>query len=47
MVVASVRFLDRAQSRLPQPWREIVDWLVTIAVAVGVVLAFQAEVAKP
>ena len=44
---ASMKFLDRAQSRIPQPWRTIVDWSVTIAVAVGVVLAFQAEVAKP
>jgi signal peptidase I len=42
-----VRLLDRAQSRLPQPWRAVVDWLVTIAVAVAFVLAFQAEVAKP
>ena len=39
--------LDRARSRIPQPWRKIVDWLVTIAVAVVIVLAFQAEVAKP
>jgi signal peptidase I len=42
-----MKFLDRAQSRIPQPWRTIVDWSVTIAVAVGFVLAFQAEVAKP
>jgi signal peptidase I len=42
-----MEFLDRAQSRLPQPWRTIVDWFVTIAGAVGFVLAFQAEVAKP
>jgi len=34
-------------SRLPKPWRRVVDWLFTIAVAIGVVLAFQAEVAKP
>jgi signal peptidase I len=34
-------------SRLPAPWRKAVDWLVTLAVAIGVVLAFQAEVAKP
>jgi signal peptidase I len=33
--------------RLPDPWRKVVDWLVTIAVAVGFVLAFEAEVAKP
>jgi signal peptidase I len=42
-----VRLLDRAQSRIPQPWRGVVDWLVTVAVAVAFVLAFQAEVAKP
>ncbi|HEY8107308.1 MAG TPA: signal peptidase I [Gaiellaceae bacterium] len=34
-------------SRLPAPWRKIVDWVVTLAVAVGFVLAFEAEVAKP
>jgi signal peptidase I len=34
-------------SRLPDPWRKLVDWLVTIAVAIGFVLAFEAEVAKP
>jgi signal peptidase I len=34
-------------SRLPGPWRKIVDWTVTLAVAIGFVLAFQAEVAKP
>jgi signal peptidase I len=33
--------------RLPDPWRKIVDWLVTLALAVGFVLAFEAEVAKP
>jgi signal peptidase I len=42
-----MRLLDRAQGRIPQPWRAIVDWLVTIALAVALVLAFQAEVAKP
>jgi signal peptidase I len=42
-----VRILDRAQSRLPQPWRTIVDWLVTVCAAVLVVLIFEAEVAKP
>ena len=39
--------LDRAQSRLPRPWRTVIDWLVTIALAAGFVLAFEAEVAKP
>lgn len=34
-------------NRLPDPWRKIVDWVVTLAVAVGFVLAFEAEVAKP
>jgi signal peptidase I len=34
-------------SRLPSPWRKIVDWIVTLAVAIGFVLAFEAEVAKP
>jgi signal peptidase I len=34
-------------SRLPNPWRKIVDWLVTIAVAIAFVLVFEAEVAKP
>ena len=42
-----MRILDRTRSRLPQPWRTILDWGVTVVVAVGVVLAFQAEVAKP
>src|SRR5215211_145487 len=42
-----VRLVDRASIRLPQPWRTIVDWLVTLAVAVAFVLAFQAEIAKP
>jgi signal peptidase I len=42
-----MRFLDRAQSRLPRPWRTVVDWLVTLGLAAGFVLAFEAEVAKP
>jgi len=42
-----MKILDRRLSRIPQPWRTIVDWFVTIAVAVVFVLAFQAEVAKP
>src|SRR5207253_2366499 len=33
--------------RLPQPWRVIVDWVVTITVAVVLVLVFEAKVAKP
>jgi signal peptidase I len=42
-----VGFLDRAQSRLPQPWRSILDWVVTIAFAIAFILIFEAEVAKP
>jgi signal peptidase I len=42
-----VPFFDRARSRLPRPVRTLVDWLLTIAVAIGVVLVFEAEVAKP
>jgi signal peptidase I len=34
-------------NRLPDPWRKILDWAVTVAVAIGFVLAFEAEVAKP
>jgi len=45
--VRRVKILDRAESRLPQPWRTVIDWAVTIAVAVGIVLAVEAEVAKP
>ena len=43
-----MKILDRAQSRIPQPWRTLVDWVVTVAVAVAFVLTFGAEnVAKP
>ena len=42
-----LRLLDRAQSRIPQPWRTVVDWVVTLAVAAAFVLAFEAKVAKP
>jgi signal peptidase I len=42
-----MKVLDRAQGRIPQPWRAIVDWFVTIAVAIAFVLAFEAGVAKP
>ena len=42
-----MKVLDRRLSRIPQPWRTILDWSVTLAVAVAFVLAFQAEVAKP
>ncbi len=42
-----MRVLDRAQGRIPQPWRTIVDWVVTIAFAIAFVLTFEAQVAKP
>jgi signal peptidase I len=45
--MTGVHLLDRATGRLPQPWRTIVDWGVTIAVALALVLAFEAEIAKP
>jgi signal peptidase I len=34
-------------NRLPDPWRKIADWVLTLGVAIGFVLAFEAEVAKP
>jgi hypothetical protein len=37
-VTAVMKVLDRAQSRIPQPWRTIVDWFVTVAAAVAFVL---------
>jgi signal peptidase I len=43
----AMKVLDRTQGRIPQPWRTILDWFVTIAVAIAVVLVFQAQVAKP
>jgi signal peptidase I len=42
-----VRLLDRSTSRIPQPWRSIVDWGLTIGLAAAFVLVFEAEVAKP
>lgn len=42
-----MRFLDRSLSRLPRPLRTLVDWALTLTLAVVGVLVFQAEVAKP
>jgi signal peptidase I len=42
-----MRVLDRSLSRLPRPLRTIVDWVLTLSLAIVAVLAFQAEVAKP
>jgi signal peptidase I len=38
---------DKARSRIPAPWRKVLDWVLTIGIAVTVVLVFEAEVAKP
>jgi signal peptidase I len=42
-----VRILDRSLSRLPRPLRTLIDWAVTVCLAVVGILVFQAEVAKP
>jgi signal peptidase I len=39
--------LDRLTGALPAPWDTIVDWVVTIAVAVAAVLAIKAWVVNP
>ena len=39
--------IDRLTERLPPAWRTIVDWVVTIAVAVGAVLAIKAWIVNP
>ncbi|MBD0317159.1 MAG: signal peptidase I [Thermoleophilia bacterium] len=39
--------MDRLTAGLPSPWRTIVDWIVTIAVAVAAVLAIKAWVVNP
>ena len=47
MPAVSILVAVKVANRMPQPWRTIVDWVVTIALAVVFVLAFEAEVAKP
>jgi signal peptidase I len=42
-----MRVFRRVRTRIPEPWRRLCDWLVTIAVAVVFILTFEAEVAKP
>ncbi len=39
--------IDRVARRLPQPWRTIVDWAVTIAGAIAIVLLIKAVVVNP
>ena len=46
-ILLVVRILDRSLSRLPASLRTLVDWALTITLAVVAVLVFQAEVAKP
>ena len=42
-----MRVLDRSLSRFPRPVRTLIDWTLTITLAVAGVLVFQAEIAKP
>jgi signal peptidase I len=39
--------IDLVTSRIPPPWRTVVDWLLTIAIAVGAVLAIKQWVVNP
>ncbi len=42
-----VGVLEASRRRVPRPARIAIDWALTIVVAVGFVLAFEAEVARP
>jgi signal peptidase I len=39
--------LDRLTGRLPRPWRVAIDWIVTIAGAIAIVLLIKAYVVNP
>jgi signal peptidase I len=39
--------IDRLTAGLPRPWPTVIDWVVTIVVAVGAVLAIKAWVVNP
>ena len=39
--------IDRVTATLPAPWRTIVDWVLTIAIAVGAVIAIKLWVVNP
>jgi signal peptidase I len=39
--------IDRMTAGLPAPWPTIVDWVVTIVIAVGAVLAIKAWIVNP
>ncbi len=42
-----MRVLDRSLSRLPRPIRTLIDWALTLSIAIVGILIFQAEVGKP
>jgi signal peptidase I len=42
-----MQILDRSLSRLSRPLRTLIDWSMTISLAIVAILVFQAEVAKP
>ena len=37
----------RLLNGIPQPWRRVIDWVLTLTAAIAFVLVFEAEVAKP
>ncbi len=39
--------VERVTGRLPDPWRTVADWLLTIAIAIGFVLLIKAFVFNP
>jgi signal peptidase I len=39
--------VDRLTAGLPRPWRLAIDWIVTIAAAIGIVLAIKTWVVNP
>ena len=39
--------IDHATERIPAPWRGVVDWVLTIVIAVGAVLLIKAFVVNP
>jgi signal peptidase I len=39
--------IDHLTERIPAPWRSVIDWLLTIAIAIGAVLAIKAYVVNP
>ena len=39
--------VDRLTRGLPRPWRLAIDWVVTVGVAIGIVLAIKAWVVNP